>query len=169
MDNIYQTLTISPTLKSERTIIGEAEVIIVTIPDNRDGLPEMDVYIGITDSLLTIGTRNSTLAILAGEAGLISNAPYQNTSQFILPNATHYWFTNGDIITIFFNFVLLWLVPPPQDPLSDFDYYEGIFTSIRDYQPNLVQFADLFDSASLTTSVNGDTLFIRTMITLTQK
>jgi len=143
--------------------IDGRDVVVLTANTERGRL--VDVIIGANDAVLVMGTRESATAILTGNGGFSTSATYQTALRYTLPTSTHYWFLDRNSVVAALDLAVLWLTPmSANSPESN----QAMLETATEIHNQIETFAQLFNSATLTTSVKDNTLQIRAVITLSE-
>ncbi len=143
--------------------IDGRDVVVLTANTQRGRL--VDVIIGANDAVLVMGTRESATAILTGNGGFSSSATYQTALRYTLPTPTHYWFLDRNSVVAALDLAVLWLTPMSAGSVES---NQAMLETATEIHNQIEIFAQLFNSATLTTSVKDKTLQIRAVITLSE-
>ncbi|MCU0480471.1 MAG: DUF3352 domain-containing protein [Anaerolineae bacterium] len=166
LNSLFRLLSTLPAnlFNVTREQIGVSNTMVISIPLNDDTLAPIEVVFGVTDDILLIAERNSATQILMGNSGFDANPIYKNAMQYALPNATHAWFVDQNFAGMLVNYLALFYTPAVFDERLD----NQTLGYIQSLQPNISAFSELFDSATLTTSVDGDIFRIRAVLSLSE-
>jgi hypothetical protein len=174
----------NPRVRFSTETIGGVEVIVLSLSQEMDTrIPQfsVDLIIGANDKVFVIATRKLAEAILTGFPGLDSGKTYQEAAKYLLPNSAAVAYLSREGFTMIGDLLVLgttatraetipaMLPTPGPTPAGDPQARarEAALQAVTQAQAVVRVIANLFDSATISASVNEDNVSVsRAVITL---